>query len=127
MRDFLPSIGNLRRYVEPTVSEGVVRVDSGVTEGSEISIHYDPLISKLVTYGPNRLAAINAMKEALDAYVIRGLTSNANFLRSILENERFVDGRLTTGFIAEELPDGFKGHVLDSASLRSLQTAAAAL
>jgi len=110
LRNFLPSIGKLVTYKEP---EGPgIRVDSGVLEGSEISIFYDPLISKLVTYGKNRTEAIEQMKEALDTYIIRGLNHNVNFLRDVLLNNRYCSGNITTKFIPEEYPSGFKGHVL---------------
>lgn len=107
LRGFLPSIGTLKRYVEP-VGENI-RVDSGVTEGGEISIHYDPMISKLITYGKDRNEALALMRKALDAYVIRGLTHNVNFLRSLCDHPRFIEGRLTTNFIPEEYPEGYKG------------------
>jgi len=115
LRSFLPSIGRLVRYREPgpTGPETRVRVDSGVTEGSEISVYYDPMIAKLVTHGVDRAAAIAAMQEALDGFYIRGISHNIAFLAAVLAHERFRAGRLTTGFIAEAFPDGFQGHRLD--------------
>lgn len=110
LRGFLPSIGKLDKYVEPE-GEGV-RCDSGIAEGSEISMFYDPMICKLVTYGEDREQAIARMKTALDQYVIRGVTHNCNFLRDLCEHPRFVKGELTTAFIPEEFPDGYHGHVL---------------
>jgi len=127
MRNFLPSIGRLHRYREPTSTDNSVRVDSGITEGSEISIHYDPLISKLVTYGPDRLGAIKNMKKALDSYIIRGVGHNVSFLREVLENPRFVSGNISTKFIPEEFPSGFKGHVLSIQEEEELTAAVAAL
>jgi propionyl-CoA carboxylase alpha chain len=105
-RNFLPSTGRLTRYAPP--AEGAhVRVDTGVYEGGEISMFYDPMIAKLITYGPTRDAAIGHMRDALDAYYIRGLSHNIPFLASLMSKERFVKGNLTTGFIAEEYPNGF--------------------
>ena len=126
-RDFLPSIGTLKRYQEPDVSSGEVRCDSGITEGSQISIYYDPLISKLVTYGKDRSSSIERMKEALDSYVIRGVTHNVDFLRTIMENEKFLSGDLSTAFIGQQFPDGFKGHSLTQLQRTQLLAAAAVL
>ncbi|HEU4826470.1 MAG TPA: biotin/lipoyl-containing protein, partial [Dongiaceae bacterium] len=108
LRSFLPSTGRLVRYREPAVGPAV-RVDSGVYEGAEISMFYDPMIAKLVTYGEDRPAAIMAMGEALDSFYIRGLSHNVGFLSALMAHPRFHAGRLTTGFIAEEFPDGFHG------------------
>jgi propionyl-CoA carboxylase alpha chain len=112
-RNFMPSIGRLVRYVEPdgvAVGDGCsVRVDSGVVEGSEISMFYDPMIAKLVTHGPDRPAAIAAMLAALDGFMIRGIDHNMSFLAAIMAHERFRAGRLSTNFIAEEFPEGFHG------------------
>ena len=110
-RNFLPSIGRLSRYVAPE-SSGSVRVDSGVFEGGEISMFYDPMISKLITKGGTRDEAIAAMRQALDAYYIRGISHNIPFLSAVLAHPRFQEGRLSTAFIAEEYPDGFEGGVL---------------
>ncbi|KAJ6244722.1 methylcrotonoyl-coa carboxylase subunit alpha [Anaeramoeba flamelloides] len=110
-RNFLPSIGTLTRYVQPTGEK--VRIDTGVVEGSEISMYYDPLISKLCTYGETRLEAIKNMEEALDSYVIEGVGHNIPFLRAILGQERYRTGNLTTKYIAEEWPEGFKGIILN--------------
>ena len=105
LRDFLPSTGRLTNYLEPT-GEGV-RVDSGVYEGGEVSIYYDPMIAKLVTFGENRDQAISAMSKALDNYYIRGVNHNISFLNSLMNHPRFLAGNLTTNFISEEYPDGF--------------------
>lgn len=126
-RDFLPSIGTLKRYQEPDTSSGEVRCDSGITEGSQISIYYDPLISKLVTYGKDRQAAIGRMKEALDSYVIRGVTHNVDFLRTIMENDKFLSGDLSTAFIGQQFPQGFTGHVLTPLQRTQLLAASAVL
>ena len=108
LRNFLPSTGRLVRYREP--AEGpAVRVDSGVYEGAEISMFYDPMIAKLVTHGDDRPAAIAAMQEALDSFYIRGLGHNVPFLSALMAHPRFHAGRLTTGFISEEFPEGFHG------------------
>jgi len=104
-RNFLPSIGRLTRYRAP-VGDGV-RVDTGVYEGGEISMHYDPMIAKLITYGADRDLAIKGMRHALDGYYIRGVQHNIAFLSALMNHPRFSEGRLSTGFIAEEYPDGF--------------------
>lgn len=106
-RHFLPAIGRLSRYRLPDTSDGDVRVDTGVGEGSDISIFYDPMIAKLVTHGPDRTAAIDRMRAALDAYYIRGTGNNTAFLSSVLAHPRFAEGRLSTDFIADEYPDGY--------------------
>lgn len=125
LRNFLPSIGRLVRYREPTGAQ--VRVDSGVYEGAEISMFYDPMIAKLVTYGADRRAATAAMREALDSFHIRGLNHNIPFLAALLGHERFAAGRLTTGFIAEEFPDGFHGVALPAEALGDLVAIASAV
>ena len=109
-RNFMPSIGRLSGYREPE-GEGV-RVDSGVYEGGEVSMYYDPMISKLITYGDNREAAIDLMVDALDAYYIRGVNHNISFLNALMVHPRFVAGELTTNFIAEEFPDGFNADLV---------------
>jgi len=106
-RGFLPSIGRLTRYREP-IGAGA-RTDSGVYEGAEIAIFYDPMIAKLATHGADRPAAIAAMREALDEFCIRGVTTNIPFLSAVMGHPRFQAGDISTGFIAEEFPDGFKG------------------
>lgn len=106
-RGFLPSIGRLTRYNALTGDN--VRVDTGVTEGSEITMFYDPMIAKLCTYGPDRASAIEEMSKALDSYEVKGIAHNINFLNAVCNHPRFKEGRLTTGFIAEEYPDGFMG------------------
>ncbi len=106
-RGFLPSIGRLVRYRPPEEEADRVRVDTGVFEGGEISVHYDPMIAKLVTWGRDREQAIETMQQALDAYVIDGVRNNLDFLADLLTRERFRQGRLSTGFIAEEYPGGF--------------------
>jgi propionyl-CoA carboxylase alpha chain len=112
-RNFLPSIGRLTRYRPPMEGEredgAMVRNDTGVFEGGEISIHYDPMIAKLCTWAPNRAAAINAMGEALDDFEVEGIGHNLPFLSAVMRQERFRSGRLTTAYIAEEFPDGFSG------------------
>jgi propionyl-CoA carboxylase alpha chain len=105
-RNFLPSTGRLVRY-QPPAENANVRVDTGVYEGGEISMFYDPMVAKLVTYGADRLEAIGHMRTALDEFFIRGVSHNIPFLASLLGKQRFVDGRLTTNFIAEEYPEGF--------------------
>ncbi len=109
-RGFLPSTGRLVKYRPPAEGkvEGVtVRNDTGVYEGGEISIYYDPMIAKLVTHAGDRLSAIDAQANALDAFVIDGIRHNIPFLSALMQHERWRAGRLSTGFIAEEFPDGF--------------------
>ncbi|RQM21247.1 hypothetical protein B5M09_012366 [Aphanomyces astaci] len=113
LRGFLPSIGRLLTYDEPHHLPGV-RVDSGVTEGSDISMHYDPMISKLVTHGKDRKECLERMKFALDHYVIRGPGNNMAFMQDVYRHPRFESGNITTKFIAEEYPDGFTGVKLDA-------------
>lgn len=124
-RGFLPSIGRLVRYAPPADAptpytatpfadmdeegETYVRVDDGVVEGGEVSMFYDPMIAKLVTWAPTRAAAIDAQVAALDAFVIEGPGTNLDFLSALMQHPRFRSGALTTGFIAEEYPEGFTG------------------
>ncbi|XP_020493927.1 propionyl-CoA carboxylase alpha chain, mitochondrial [Labrus bergylta] len=122
----LPSIGRLSQYQEP-VNLSNVRVDSGIQEGSDISIYYDPMISKLVTYGATRLEALSRMEEALDNYVIRGVTHNIPLLREIITHPRFISGDISTNFLPEVYPDGFKGHQLGKENCRELLASAAAI
>ena len=104
-RNFLPSIGRLERYKEPEGKS--IRVDSGVSEGGEISMHYDPMIAKIIAHGKSRIDAINCLADGLDRYVIDGLGNNRQFLRHVCSNPQFIKGDMTTGFIAEEYPDGY--------------------
>ena len=107
-RNFLPSIGRLTRYrppAETSTNDVTVRNDTGVYEGGEISIYYDPLIAKLVTHAPTRAAAIDAQARALDAFYIDGIRHNIPFLSAVMHNPRWRAGRLSTGFIAEEFPE----------------------
>ncbi len=126
LRNFMPSIGRLVHYRQPREGEAV-RVDTGVVEGSEISMYYDPMIAKLVTHGSTRDEAIARMRAALDAYYIRGINHNIPFLSSVLAHPRFQEGRLTTHFIEEEYPDGFGGNVPQEATVRRLAAVAAFL
>jgi propionyl-CoA carboxylase alpha chain len=105
-RNFMPSTGRLTRYLPPKESKNV-RVDAGVYEGGEVSMFYDPMIAKLITYGKTREEATDFMVEALDAYYIRGVNHNISFLNALMIHPRFRAGELTTNFIAEEFPDGF--------------------
>src|SRR3712207_8600740 len=111
-RGFLPSTGRLVRYRPPTEQNGV-RVDDGVAEGGEISMFYDPMIAKLITYGETREAAIDRQVEALDSFLIDGIGNNVDFLSALMQHPRFREGALTTGFIAEEYPEGFTGAPAD--------------
>jgi propionyl-CoA carboxylase alpha chain len=109
-RNFLPSIGRLTRYRPPPegkFGDVVVRNDTGVTEGAEISLFYDPMIAKLCTFAPTRAAAVDAMSDALDEFVVDGVEHNIPFLAALMRHPRWREGRLSTAFIAEEYPDGF--------------------
>ncbi|WP_293597206.1 MULTISPECIES: acetyl-CoA carboxylase biotin carboxylase subunit [unclassified Polynucleobacter] len=106
-RNFLPSTGRLVKYRPPEELDGV-RVDTGVFEGGEIPMHYDSMIAKLIVHGKDRTEAIEKMRAALNDFVIRGIHSNIPFQAALLQHPRFVSGDFTTGFIAEEYPDGFK-------------------
>ncbi|XP_073425604.1 propionyl-CoA carboxylase alpha chain, mitochondrial isoform X1 [Dendrobates tinctorius] len=122
----LPSIGRLSQYSEPHHLPGV-RVDSGIQEGSDISIYYDPMISKLVTHGSNRADALKRMEAALDNYIIRGVTHNIPLLREVITHPRFIKGDITTKFLPEVYPDGFKGHSLTSQERNDLLVTTASL
>ena len=122
----LPSIGRLHSYVEPTYIPKV-RCDSGIQEGSEISIYYDPLICKLVTYGPDRQSALNTMSKALDSYVIRGVTHNIPLLRDIITEKRFVSGNISTKYLMETYPEGFKGTHLTPSEYNDLLAVSTAI
>jgi propionyl-CoA carboxylase alpha chain len=104
-----------------------VRNDTGVFEGGEISIYYDPMIAKLCTWAPDRPTAIEAMRDALDGFEIEGIGHNLPFLSAVMDNPRFVEGEISTGFIAEEYPDGFAGALLPPETLRRLAALAAHL
>ena len=107
-RGFLPSIGRLTRY-RPPAESAEIRNDSGVVEGFEISIHYDPMLAKLCTHAPTREAATDLMSDALDAFVIDGVRHNIPFLSALMAHPRWREGRLSTAFIDEEFPEGFQG------------------
>lgn len=131
-RGFLPSIGRLVRYNPPestpssTQADGPrIRVDDGVAEGGEVSMFYDPMIAKLVTWAPTREAAIGAQIAALDAFEIEGPGTNIDFLSALMQHPRFRSGNITTGFIAEEYPDGFHGAPADADLKRHLAAIAA--
>src|SRR5918911_3403131 len=124
-RGFLPSVGRLVRYEEPQ-GEGV-RVDSGICEGGEVSLFYDPMIAKLCTFGPDRETATRRLRDALDAFVIRGPGHNIPFLAAVMANPRFAEGRLSTGFIAEEYGERFRGGELSESRKPELEGVAAAM
>ena len=125
-RNFLPSTGRLVRYRTPEESASV-RVDTGVCEGGEIPLFYDPMVAKLITYGATRAAAIDEMRKALDAYYIRGISHNIPFLAAVLANKRFQQGHLSTNFIAEEYSDGFSTEDLTADDPKLLPAVAAVL
>ncbi|MDX1784711.1 MAG: acetyl/propionyl/methylcrotonyl-CoA carboxylase subunit alpha [Roseovarius sp.] len=129
-RGFLPSIGRLTRYRPPeslNVEGAIVRNDTGVYEGGEISMYYDPMIAKLCTWGPDRAAAIEGMRNALDAFEVEGIGHNLPFLSAVMDHPRFVSGNITTAFIEEEYPEGFNGVELDDAALRRIAASCAAM
>ena len=107
-RGFLPSTGRLVKYRPPEAEEGI-RVDDGVAEGGEVSIFYDPMIAKLITYGETRIEAIDRQIDALNRFELVGPGHNIDFLSALMQHERFREGNITTNFIAEEYPDGFQG------------------
>jgi len=130
-RNFLPSIGRLTRYRPPvegkTERGGVVRNDTGVYEGGEISMFYDPMIAKLCTWGPTRADAIEEMRLALDTFEVEGIGHNLPFCSAVMDHPRFISGNITTAFIAEEYEGGFIGATLDASLLRRVAAAAAAM
>src|SRR5204862_4965619 len=145
-RSFLPSTGRLVRYWPPVRAETViaseakqsrkgtglsrpsgarndevrVRVDDGVADGGEVSMFYDPMIAKLITWAPTRLGAIDAQVAALDQFVIDGISDNVDFLSALMQHPRFRSGDITTGFIAEEYPEGFEGAPADDQLIEDL-------
>ncbi|MEX0350498.1 MAG: biotin carboxylase N-terminal domain-containing protein [Paracoccaceae bacterium] len=144
-RNFLPSIGRLTRYRPPEETaagpllvnnkwqgeapegEAAVRNDTGVYEGGEISMYYDPMIAKLCTWAPTREAAIEAMRVALDSFEVEGIGHNLPFLSAVMDHPKFVSGDMTTAFIAEEYPDGFEGVTLPEEDLRRIAASCAAM
>ena len=129
-RNFAPSVGRLVRYRPPAegVRDGVtVRNDTGVTEGGEISLYYDPMIAKLVTHAKTRTQAIEAQADALDAFVIEGIRHNIPFLAAVMANERWRSGKLSTAFIVEEFPHGFERTAPSGAAARRIASVAAAI
>ncbi|GAA5173476.1 acetyl/propionyl/methylcrotonyl-CoA carboxylase subunit alpha [Niveibacterium umoris] len=126
-RGYLPSTGRLVTYRPPQEMPGMVRVDTGVYEGGEISMYYDSMIAKLITHGASREEAISRMRSALDAFVIRGVASNIPLQAALLRHPRFRSGNFTTAFIAEEYPGGFTGAPAEDAELSRMSAVAAAL
>ena len=129
-RNFVPSTGRLSRYRPPAeqISDGItVRNDTGVTEGGEISLYYDPMIAKLVTHAPSRQAAITAQSDSLDAFVIDGIRHNIPFLAALMAHPRFQAGKLSTAFIGEEFPNGFHAEAAQGDAAELLAAVAAAI
>lgn len=144
-RGFLPSIGRLTQYRPPIEvaagpmaqagtwhgdapeGETAVRNDTGVYEGGEISMYYDPMIAKLCTWGPDRPAAIEAMRNALDGFEVEGIGHNLPFVAAVMDHEKFTSGNMTTAFIEEEYPEGFEGVTLDNGQLRQIAAACVAM
>jgi propionyl-CoA carboxylase alpha chain len=128
-RGFLPSTGRLVRYQPPPAEkrgDTTLRNDTGVYEGGEISVWYDPMIAKLCTHAPTRIEAIDAMAQALDGFRIEGISHNIPFLADVMHSARFREGRISTAFIAEEFPEGFRGRPLDAKRGRRFAAAAVA-
>ncbi|WP_425099464.1 acetyl-CoA carboxylase biotin carboxylase subunit [Tropicibacter sp. S64] len=129
-RGFLPSIGRLTRYrppVEGALGDGIVRNDTGVYEGGEISMYYDPMIAKLCTWGKTRAEAIETMRNALDSFEVEGIGHNLPFVAAVMDHPKFISGDMTTAFIAEEYPEGFEGVDLGEDALKRIAAAAAAM
>ncbi|UOA14120.1 MULTISPECIES: acetyl-CoA carboxylase biotin carboxylase subunit [Sulfitobacter] len=144
-RGFLPSIGRLTRYrppqevaAGPLLDQGTwqgdapagdmaVRNDTGVYEGGEISMYYDPMIAKLCTWAPTRAEAIEKMRVALDSFEVEGIGHNLPFLSAVMDHPKFISGEMTTAFIAEEYPEGFEGVTLPEGELRRIAAACAAM
>jgi len=130
-RGFLPSIGRLTRYSPPqeeTRADGtIIRNDTGVFEGGEISMFYDPMIAKLCTWGKDRASALQAMREALDQFEVEGIGHNLPFLSAVMDHEKFTSGNMTTAFIEEEYPEGFEGVTIDEASAAKISAAVSVL
>ena len=129
-RNFLPSIGRLTRYRPPAEIQNknfIVRNDTGVYEGGEISMYYDPMIAKLCTWAPNRAEAIEQMRIALDRFEVEGIGHNLPFLSAVMDHKKFVSGNITTAFIAEEFSEGFTGVDLNYDKIKQLAACAAAM
>ena len=129
-RNFLPSIGRLTSYrppAEEATPTRAVRNDTGVYEGGEISMYYDPMIAKLCTWGPDRATAIEEMRLALDGFELEGIGHNLPFLAAVYDHPKFISGDMTTAFIAEEYPEGFEGVTLDGAACERVAAAAATM
>ena len=129
-RNFLPSIGRLTRYRPPAEIQNknfIVRNDTGVYEGGEISMYYDPMIAKLCTWAPNRAEAIEQMRIALDRFELEGIGHNLPFLSAVMDHKKFVSGNITTAFIAEEFSEGFTGVDLNNDKIKQLAACAAAM
>ena len=129
-RNFLPSIGRLTRYRPPAEIQNknfIVRNDTGVYEGGEISMYYDPMIAKLCTWAPNRAEAIEQMRIALDRFEVEGIGHNLPFLSAVMDHKKFVSGNITTAFISEEFSEGFTGVDLNYDKIKQLAACAAAM
>ena len=129
-RNFLPSIGRLTRYRPPVEGKKdgvIVRNDTGVYEGGEISMYYDPMIAKLCTWGKDRATAIAGMQTALDTFEVEGIGHNLPFLSAVMDHERFITGNITTAFIEEEYPEGFEGASTSAGDKRKLTALAASM
>ena len=129
-RNFLPSIGRLTRYRPPAEikdKHSIVRNDTGVYEGGEISMYYDPMIAKLCTWAPDRAKAIEQMRIGLDRFEVEGIGHNLPFLSAVMDHKKFISGKITTAFIAEEYSEGFNGVDLSDDKIKDLAACAAAM
>ena len=114
IRNFAPSIGRVKTFIPPETDNEIVRLDSGVEEGGEISMYYDPMIAKLITHGKDRKEACSKLSEALDSFVIKGLNTNISFVNSVITNDKFRSGNITTAFLDQEYPKGYDGSSKDT-------------
>tara|TARA_B100000686_G_scaffold116504_1_gene123828 strand:- start:14380 stop:16365 length:1986 start_codon:yes stop_codon:yes gene_type:complete len=109
IRNFAPSIGRVRKFMPPETDNKNIRLDSGIEEGGEISMYYDPMIAKLISHGKNREDACKKLSEALDSFVIKGVNTNISFVSSVICNNKFLSGNITTAFLEQEYPKGYNG------------------
>ena len=127
IRNFAPSIGRLKTFKSPNENSSSIRLDSGVQEGGEISMYYDPMIAKLISYGQDRNDACLKLSSALDSFFISGLETNIAFVNSVLNNKKFLSGNITTAFLEEEYPKGYSGLLKTKSKLFLISLAALAM
>jgi propionyl-CoA carboxylase alpha chain len=127
IRNFAPSIGRLKTFKSPDEKDSSIRLDSGVQEGGEISMYYDPMIAKLISYGKDREEACFKLSSALDSFFVNGLETNIAFVNSVLNNKKFLSGNITTAFLDEEYPKGYSGLLKSKSKLFLLSLVALAM